>query len=289
VTDAPGAPRTSPAPGAAQQDPATDRPAPGSHDRSTPTGALETSSANLFEAMLAARDAQQRGDADPGSLTAFYRTLMSGTVLLPVPPTHGDEAREALASAVNDDEEVEISVMLARDGAGNPVNVLFGSGAALAAWSPVGTANLPIPARIAFANLASNGLPAILDPAGPVPYEFSAEEVAALAAGRLPGSDAPLFAETRRSSLRLRLPGPDALALEAAIARSLAGSGVEAAYLVESEADGDRHLLLGLVGGEDASATVDVPDGTDVVWLVEPLLSSVRAVAEPFFRGGDAR
>ncbi len=31
----------------------TDRPAPGSHDRSTPSGALETSAANLFEAMLA--------------------------------------------------------------------------------------------------------------------------------------------------------------------------------------------------------------------------------------------
>ncbi len=277
-----------------------DRPAPGSHDRSTPTGSLETSAANLFAAMVAARDAQQGGEtagaetagADAagaetarGALAEFYRTLMSGTVLLPVPPTHGDEARAALESAVNDDEEVEISVMLARDGAGNPVNVLFGSVAALAAWSPLGTANLPIPARIAFGNLAANGLPAVLDPAGPVPYEFTAEEVSALAAGRLPGSREPLFADTRRSALTLRLPGPEALALEATLARDLGGSGVELAYLVEAETDGDPHLLLGLVGGDAASATVDVPDGTDVVWLEEPLLSTVRSVVQPFYRG----
>ncbi len=265
-------------------DQAFERPEPGSHDRSSPTGSLETSAVNLFEAMLAAREAQERGEADTASLGAFYRTLMSGTVLLPVPPSHGDEAREALASAVNDEEEVEISVMLARDGAGNPVNVLFGSVAALAAWSPLGTANLPIPAQIAFANLAANGLPAILDPAGPIPYEFSADEVAALAAGRLPGSDDPLFTATRRASLTLRLPGAESLAVEAALARDLAGSLVEAAYLVEAESDGVRRLLVGLIGDEDASATVDVPDGTDVVWLEEPLLSSVRGVVQPFYR-----
>ncbi len=266
-------------------DEAFERPQPGSHDRSTPTGSLETSAVNLFEAMRTAREAQDRGDTDPAALAGFYRTLMSGTVLLPVPPNHGDEAREALASAVNDDEEVEISVMLARDGAGNPVNVLFGSVAALAAWSPLGTANLPIPAGIAFGNLAANGLPAILDPAGPIPYEFSANEVAALAAGRLPGSDDPLFSPSRRTSLSLRLPGAEALAVETAVARDLVGSGVRAAYLVEAESDGVRRLLLGLVGDEDASATVDVPDGTDVVWLEEPLLSNVRGMVEPFYRG----
>ncbi len=261
-----------------------ERPAPGSHDRATPTGSLETSAANLFAAMLAAREAQEQGTTDGGALLEFYRTLMSGSVLLPVPPSHGDEAKAALESAVNDDEEVEISVMLARDAAGNPVNVLFGSVASLAAWSPAGTASLPIPARIAFANLAANGLPAILDPAGPVPYEFSAEEVAALAAGRRPGSDLPLAEPTRRSSLTLRLPGSETAALEESLARELAASDVQSAYLVESEADGDRHLLLGLVGGQDASATVDVPDGTDVVWLSEPLLSSVRNVVRPFYR-----
>jgi SseB protein N-terminal domain len=267
-------------------DESVERPQPGSHDRSTPTGSLETSSANLFAAMQAARDAQERAGGDTAALGAFYRTLMSGTVLLPVPPSHGDEAKAALASAVDDDEEVEISVMLARDGAGNPVNVLFGSVAALAAWSPPGTANLPIPARIAFTNLASNGLPAILDPAGPIPYEFTADEVGALAAGRLPGGDEPLFEATRRSSLALRLPGAETLALEATLAHDLAGSAVETAYLVEAETNGVRRLLLGLVGGEDASATVDVPDGTDVVWLEEPLLSGVRGVADPFYRRG---
>jgi hypothetical protein len=43
---------------------------------------------------------------------------------------------------------------------------------------------------------------------------------------------------------------------------------------------------LGLLGDGGAPATVDVPDGTDVVWLEEPLLASVRAVTEPFYRRG---
>jgi len=265
---------------------ATDRPAPGSHDPSTPTGSLETSSANLFEVMLAAREAQANGDPPGERLTAFYRTLMSGTLLLPVPPNHGDEARDALAAAVNDDQEVEISVMLARDADGQPVNVLFGSMAALAAWSPLGTANLPLPARIAFANLASNGLPAILDPAGPVPYEFEAGEVAALAAGQVPHSGEPLFPPSARSSVRLRLAGPESADLEQRLADALRDGPVEEAYLVESETDDGAHLLLGLVGDEGASATVDVPAGTDLVWLEEPLLSNVRRIARPFYRRG---
>src|SRR5688500_3141672 len=74
-----------------------DRPAPGSHDRGAPSGSLATSAANLFDAMRAARDAEARGERGP--LVAFYRTLMSGTLLLPLPPEHGEEAKEALASA----------------------------------------------------------------------------------------------------------------------------------------------------------------------------------------------
>ncbi len=263
-----------------------DRPEPGSHDPTRPTGSLETSSANLFEVMVAARDAQANGDASDMHLTTFYRTLMSGTVLLPVPPDHGEEARDALASAVNDDQEVEISVMLARDGKGQPVNVLFGSIAALAAWSPLGTANLPLSARIAFANLAANGLPAILDPAGPVPYEFDAAEVAALAAGQLPQTGAPLFPASAHGSVRLRLAGPESAALEGRLAEDLRAGPVEEAYLVETETDDGAHLLLGLVGAEGASASVDVPAGTDLVWLEEPLLSSVRRVTRPFYRRG---
>lgn len=263
-----------------------DRPEPGSHDRSTPTGTLETSAANLFEAMRAARGAQERGEAAGPALGDFYRTLMSGTLLLPVPPTHGEEAKAALAAAVNDDEEVEISVMLARDGDGQPMNVLFGSVAALAAWSPVGAANLPLPARIAFSNLAANGLPAILDPAGPIPYRFEPDEVAALAAGTLPGTGEPLFAETRARSVTLRLPGPQVLPLESSLREALGATRVEAAYLVEADEGGTTRLLLGLVGEDGAAATVDVPEGTDVVWLEEPLLASVRAVAQPFYRRG---
>ena len=266
----------------------TDRPAPGSHDRSVPSGALETSAANLFEAMLAARVAEERG-GESRALHEFYRTLMSGTLLLPVPPEHGEEAKAALASAVNDDEQVEISVMLAKEAEGQPVSVVFGSVGALAAWAPAGTGNLPLPARIAIANLAAAELPAIMDPAGPVPYRFDAEELAALAAGRLPGTDAPLFETTTRTSIRVRPPGRDTRQLEASLRAELAATGVEEAYLVETDDGGGARLMLGLVGEPGATATVDVPDGTDVVWLEEPLLTQVRAVTEPFHRRGRSR
>jgi len=271
----------------APMDPSIERPAPGSHDRSTPSGALEVSAANLFEAMLVARDAEERGERRP--IEEFYRTLMSGTLLLPVPPDHGEEAKAALASAVNDDEQVEISVMLAQEGEGRPVSVVFGSVGALAAWAPARTGNLPLPARIAIANLAAAGLPAIMDPAGPVPYRFDTDELAALADGRMPGSGAPLFAETARTSIRLRPPASDTRDLERRLAEELRGTDVEAAHLVETDDGGRTRLLLGLVGEPGASATVDVPDGTDVVWLEEPLLGQVRAVAEPFHRRGRGR
>jgi len=265
---------------------AMDRPAAGSHDRTTPTGSLEESAAALFEAMLAARDAEERGEEGGQAQRGFYQALMSGILLLPVPPDHGEEAKDALASAVNDDAEVEISVMLAADADGQPISVCFASYAALSAWAPRGTATLPIPARIAVANMAATGAPAIMDPAGPIPYRFETDELAALAAGRLPGADEPLFDAVPRRSLRLRMPGPDAMALEASLAESLRGTDVDAAWLVNAESDGQSRLMLGLVGREGTSATLDVPDGTDVVWLEEPLLASVAAIAEPFYRRG---
>ena len=263
-----------------------DAPAPGSHDRSTPTGTLEESAASLFEAMLTARAAEERGEFDGRALRDFYRALMSATLLLPVPPDHGDEAKAALEAAVNDDQEVEISVMLAADAGGEAISVCFASLAALSAWAPRGTASLPIPARIAIGNMAAAGTPAIMDPAGPVPYRFEPDELAALAAGRIPGTDEPIFRTAPARSVRLRLPGPEAVSLEQSLAESLAGTDVDAAWLVESEGDGRRRLMLGLLGAEGAAATVDVPDGTDVVWLEEPLLASVKAVAEPFYRRG---
>ncbi len=263
------------------------RPAPGSHDRSTPSGSLETSAANLFEVMLAAREAE--GRRDQGPLRTFYRTLMSGSLLFPVPPDHGEEAKAALASAINDEDEVEISVMLARDGDGEAVSVCFASTGAMAAWAPRGTGSLPLPARVAVANLAAAGLPAVMDPSGPIPYRFEVAELTALADGRLPGTDQPLFETGARRSLRLRLPGPDTLALEDRLREALGGSRVTEAYLVESESDGRSRLMLGLVGDAGASVTVDVPDGTDVTWLEEPLLGSVRAVARPFFTGPGRR
>lgn len=256
----------------------TDRPTPGSHERGVPTGTLEVSAATLFEAMASARDGRP--------LEPFYRALMSSTLLLPVPPGTDAEARAALEQAVSDQEEVEISVMLARDGDGRPTNVLFASPGSLAAWAPIGTTSLPLPARIVFGNLAASGLPAVLDPAGPIPYRFEPDEVSALAAGNLPGGHEPLFETTARRSVRVRLPGPTAEPLEAALAEALRATEVESAYLVESESDGIRRMLLGLIGPAGAAATVDVPDDADVVWLEEPLLTSVRAVAEPFYRRG---
>ncbi len=261
-----------------------ERPAPGSHDRGTPSGTLEESAANLFEAMLTARDAEERGDAGGSAQRGFYQALMSGILLLPVPPDHGEEARDALATAVNDDAEVEISVMLAADADGQPISVCFASYAALSAWAPAGTATLPLPSRIAVANMAAANAPAIMDPAGPIPYRFEPGELGALAAGRLPGTDQPIFDTPPSRSLRLSLPGADAIALESSLADSLRGTDVDAAWLVESESGGQRRLMLGLLGAEGSSATLDVPDGTDVVWLEEPLLASVRAVVEPFYR-----
>ena len=265
---------------------AVDRPAPGSHDRSMPSGALEESSLAIFEAMLAARDAEATGEGGRAALDVFYRTLMSGTLLLPVPPEHGDEAKTALDRAVNDDEEVEVSVLLAADAEGRPTSVCFASVAALSAWSPRGTASLPLPARIAIGNMAAAGVPAIMDPAGPIPYRFEPDELASLADGRLPGTDEPLAPPSVSRSIRLRLAGREAVALEPPLRDALRGTAVEAAWLVESESGGTRRLMLGLLGGESATAVVDVPDGTDVVWLEEPLLASVRAVSEPFYRKG---
>lgn len=264
-------------------------PAPGSHDRSTPTGSLEVSAATLFEAMLAARDAEERGD--PAPLGQFYAALMTSTVLLPVPPGTETDARAALESAVSEEEEVEVSVMLARGADGEPVSVLFGSPGSLAAWAPVGTTSLPLPARIALANLAAARLPAVMDPAGPIPYRFEADELVALAEGRMPGSEEPILPPTRRRSVRVSLPGPDAEPVERQLRDALrAGSvapGVEEAYLVSAaDADGSR-LLLGLRGGERPSSALSLPAGLppiDVVWLEEPLTASVRAVAAPFYR-----
>jgi len=260
--------------------------APGSHDRSTPSGTLEESSMAIFEAMLAARDAEVGGEPGRATLDNFYRVLMDGTLLLPVPPDHGDEAKSALESAVNDAEEVEVSVLLAADADGRPTSVCFASVAALSAWSPRGTASLPLPARIAIGNMAAAGVPAIMDPAGPIPYRFEPDELASLAAGRLPGTDEPLAPPSVSRSIRLRLAGRDAMALEPPLRDALRQTDVDAAWLVESESDGSRRLMLGLLGGEGASAVVDVPDGTDVVWLEEPLLASVRAVTDPFYRRG---
>jgi hypothetical protein len=147
-----------------------------------------------------------------------------------------------------------------------------------------------LPARIAIANLAAAGMPAIMDPAGPVPYRFDSDELAALAEGRIPGTDRQLFEPTSRSSIQVRVPARDTAQLERSLAASLTDTGVDAAYLVETGSpDGGARLMLGLVGRTGVSATVDVPDGTDVVWLEEPLLTQVRAVAEPFHRSGRRR
>ena len=240
--------------------------------------------------MAAARDAEERGER-AGPLDGFYRTLMNGTLLLPVPPDHGEEAKAALASAINDASEVEISVMLARDGDGEPVSVVLRVERRAGRMGAAGTAACRFPARIAVANLARRG------PAGdhgsgrtdPVSLRDPTSSLA-LADGRLPGTDAPLFGPAARRSVRLRLPGAAASPSSGRCAAALDGSRVGEAYSSSlGVGRGRQRLLLGLVGDAGAAVTVDVPDGTDVVWLEEPLLGSVRAVAEPFFRAPRAR
>ena len=197
-----------------------ERPLPGSHARGVPTGTLEESAVALYEAAIAARDAE--GGDDPAPLRAFYRAIGGATLLLPVPPGTEQEAQAAVDRAVDDEEEVEVGVLLGRGTDGAPVSVAFGSYAALAAWSPLGSTSLALPARIALTNLANAGMPVILDPAGPIPYRFEPDEIAALAAGRMPGADEPLFSTNGGSSIRVRLPGPEARDTERRLASELA-------------------------------------------------------------------
>jgi hypothetical protein len=258
---------------------ADERPLPGSHARDLPSGSLEESAATLFAAAAAARDAE--GSADHGALRTFYLAVTQATLLLPVPPADGEAARDALERAVDDREEVEVGVMAARAADGSTVSVVFASYGSLAAWAPVGTTSLALPARVVLDNLVAAGLPAILDPAGPIPYRFEIEELAALAAGLLPGSDQQLAPIAGRSSVRVRLPRADTAELAAEVRRALSGRpGIREAYLVET----DDGLLLGLVGGGGA-VPFDPPEGVSVAWLSEPMLGSVRSLTEPLFRG----
>jgi hypothetical protein len=203
---------------------------------------------------------------------------------MPVPPGSEEQAHAAVERAVDDEEEVEIGVLLGKGTDGNPVSVAFGSHAAMAAWSPLGSVSLALPARVALSNLAAAGLPVILDPAGPIPYRFEADEIADLAAGRMPGTDEPLFTSSGRVTIRVRLPGPEVRDTERQLAASLSGwPGVREAYLVEADTGSGWGLLLGLVGG--GGPLPDVPPELETRWLAEPLLGSVRAVSDPFHRG----
>lgn len=264
-------------------------PAPASHDPRVPTGLLEESAAALFDAMLVARDAEEGSD---DALRGFYRTLLTSTLLLPVPPGSQEDAQRSLQSAVSDQQEVEIGVMLARDGDGNPVSVVFGSGAALAAWSPTGSGNIALPARVVVQNLGAAELPAILDPAGPIPYRFERHELQALARGVYPGTGEPIFQATGGTSLRLRLPGPETDEVEHVARKVLAGSRAAEAYLVESSGAGERRLLLGVVGevprGEAlepvVAAAARIGLQLEVVALEEPMRSNVAQLTTPFHR-----
>ncbi|HET9497617.1 MAG TPA: hypothetical protein VFP83_04765, partial [Candidatus Limnocylindria bacterium] len=156
--------------------------------------------------------------------------------------------------------------------------------AAMAAWSPLGSSSLALPARIALSNLAAAGMPVILDPAGPIPYRFEPDEIADLAAGRMPGTDEPLFASAGGSTIRVRLPGPETRDTERRLAVEIGSwPGIREAYLVEADTGAGWGLLVGLVGG--GGPMPPLPEEVEGRWLTEPLLGSVRAVADPFHRG----
>ena len=147
-------------------------------------------------------------------------------------------------------------------------------------------------------NLAASGLRAILDPAGPIPYRFEPDELAALAAGVFPGTRDPIFASSGGTSLWLRAPGPEADAVEPVLREALARTAVRAAYLAESTTDGARRLLVGLSGDESAVGTAlpavraaaeRVTVAVDVVGLEEPMLSELRRLGEPFYRAAHRR
>ena len=268
-------------------------PQPGSHDRSTPTGTLEESSAaNLFEAMLAARDAEERGEAGQRRpATTSTATLMTATLLLPVPPDHGDEAKAALEAAVNDDAEVEISVMLAADADGQPISVCFAS-----CCRPVGLGaarhgvSLPIPARIAVGEHGGRqGVPAIMDPAGPVPYRFEPEELAALAAVPSPTTSDPTSATSRRRGRS----GVGPPALDPDRAGAVTGRAVlcgDRGPCRVAGGLGERRAASahGGLGARRAPRSPGGDAGRDRCRLAreEPLLASVGAVAEPFIGRG---
>ncbi len=184
----------------------TDRPAPGSHDRSSPSGSLETSAANLFDAMLAAREAEERGD-----------DRRHARCVLPDP----DERHAAPSGAAGARRAGEGRARLCRQrrragrdqrdagqGGGGATRSAWASGQS-ARWRP-GRRQTPAICRCRHALRSRTwprpSLPAIMDPAGPVPYRFDPDELAALADGRIPGSNQPLFEPTRRSSIRVRVP-----------------------------------------------------------------------------------
>ena len=266
-----------------------DRPAPGSHDRSVPSGSMEESSANLFDAMLAARAAEERGERGP--LHAFYRTLMNGTLLLPVPARArrggarsarigdqrrraGRDQRDARARERRRDRQRRLRIVRARWPHGRrPAAAIsrFPRGSRSRTWPPPACRRSWIrPDRCRTAS-------------GPTSWRRSPRAASPAATSRC-------YEPTTRSSIRVRPPGTDTRDLERRLAGELDPTGVEAAYLVETDSgNGDRRLMLGLVGEPGTSATVDVPDGTDVVWLEEPLLAQVRAVADPFHRRGRGR
>lgn len=269
-------------------------PAPASHDPRVPTGILEESAYALFDAMQAAREAEERGDDPAQALPDFYRALLSATLLLPVPPGTQEQARSSLAAAVSDEEEVEIGVMLARDANGSPVSVVFGSGAALAAWSPSGTGSIALPARVVLQNLAASGLPAILDPAGPIPYRFEPDELAGLAAGAVPATGEALFGGEGGAAIRLRLPGGDTHHIQGDVVAALREQPGIDAYVVESAPGGAWRTTIGLDGDEAGAAAGRVASALqghpeiDVLVLEEPMLSQVRQLTAPFHVGGRA-
>jgi hypothetical protein len=154
------------------------------------------------------------------------------------------------------------------DDRGREIRPIFSSMAVLQELAR-GEAYEERPAGEVFALLLEKGSPVVLNAGGDIFYEFSADEVQALAQGLLPG-EAKL--ESRKlpagHRLALRLPEENPVALKQALLMALDGlPAVKAAFLLEA---GDEERYRFFLGIELLEADVEEMD--EVMAALDPVL-----------------